>query len=161
MATATLPEFLWAHHFYIELSLEGSQDNVDGIFLECAGLTCTQEVIEICEITPKKWGAAQKGMMVRTKLPGNVNSGNLTLRRCMSNSITLWNWLAAVQEGNWATQRRNFSLNIKDSASKPQIRLEFAGAWPTSYKIGDVNARNDDIGIEEIEIAFEEFDRVK
>jgi hypothetical protein len=32
---------------------------------------------------------------------------------------------------------------------------------PSSYKITDVNARSTEIEIEEIEIAFEEFKRVK
>lgn len=155
------PEILTAHRFYLELSLKDPQDQVDGIFLECQGFKRTQDPIEICEVTPQQWGNAKKGRVVRTKLPGNVKSGNLILRRGMTSSIALWDWFQAVQAGDWANQRKNASLTIYDQAAKPQARFELVGAWPTSYKLTDVNARSTDIEIEEVEVAFEEFKRVK
>ncbi len=154
-------EILTAHRFYMELQLDGSKNQVDAIFLECQGFKRTQDPIEICEVTPQQWGNAKKGRVVRTKLPGNVKSGNLTLRRGMTSSIALWDWFEAVQEGDWATQRKNVSLTIYDQAATPQARFELAGAWPTSYKIADVNSRSTDIEIEEVEVAFEEFKRTK
>lgn len=154
-------EILTAHRFYMELQLDGSKDQVDAIFLECQGFKRIQDPIEICEVTPQQWGNAKKGRVVRTKLPGNVKSGNLTLRRGMTSSIALWDWFEAVQEGDWATQRKNVSLTIYDQAATPQARFELAGAWPTSYKIADVNSRSTDIEIEEVEVAFEEFKRTQ
>lgn len=151
------PEILTAHRFYLELTLKGSKDPVDAIFLECQGFKRTQDPIEICEVTRNK--GAQKVEVVRTKLPGNVKSGNLTLRRGITCSMTFWNWFQAVQEGNWAKQRKNASLTIYDQAAKPQARFALAGAWPSSYKLADVNARSTDIEIEEVEVAFEEFTR--
>lgn len=155
------PEFLTAQRFYLELKLDGFNQQVDGIFLECQGFNRTQDVIEICEVTPNKWGQASKGQVVRTKLPGNVKSGNLTLRRGMSNSITFWNWFQLVQDGNWSKQRKDASLTIYDQAGKPQARFNLIGAWPTSYKLADVSARTTDIEIEEIEVTFEGFKRIK
>ena len=154
-------EILTPHRFYLELKLDNSTEPVDGIFLECQGFKRTQDAIEICEVTPNKWGAANKGLVVRTKLPGNVKSGNLTLRRGMTFSMAFWNWFQAVQDGNWASQRKNASLTIYDQAATEQARFELAGAWPASYKIADVSARSTEIEIEEVEVAFEEFKRVK
>lgn len=154
-------EILTAHSFYLELKLDKSQDQVDGTFLECQGFKRTQDAIEVCEVTPQKWGAAKNGRVIRTKLPGNVKSGNLTLRRGMTSSIALWNWFQEVQEGKWANQRKNASLTIYNQAGEEQARFELAGAWPTSYKLADVNARSTDIEIEEVEVAFEEFKRTK
>ena len=154
-------EILTAHSFYLELKLDKSQDQVDGTFLECQGFKRTQDAIEVCEVTPQKWGAAKNGRVIRTKLPGNVKSGNLTLRRGMTSSIALWNWFQEVQEGKWANQRKNASLTIYNQAGEEQARFELAGAWPTSYKLADVNARSADIEIEEVEVAFEEFKRTK
>ena len=74
--------------------------------------------------------------------------------------MAFWNWFQAVQDGNWANQRKNASLTIYNQAAEPQARFDLAGAWPTSYKIADVNARSTEIEIEEVEIAFEEFKRV-
>jgi phage tail-like protein len=157
-----VPEFeiLTACKFYVEIKLDKSNDKVDGTFLEFQGLKRTQDAIEICEVTPNKWGTATMGRVVRTKIPGNVKSGNLTLKRGMTCSRTLWNWFEAVQEGNWNTQRRNADLCIYDQAGKVQARFRLGGAWPTSYKIADLSARATTIEVEEVEIAFETFARV-
>jgi len=149
-----VPEILTAHRFYLGLTLDGQKDNVDGFFLECQGFKRSQDAIEITEVT-------DKGQVVRTKIPGNVKSGNITLKRGMTNSLAIWKWFEAVQEGKWANQRKNAALSIYDQAGQEQARFELAGAWPASYKIADVNARSSDIEIEEIEVAYEEFKRVK
>jgi phage tail-like protein len=155
------PEILTAHRFYLGLALDG-QNESDAFFLDCQGFTRTQDVIEICEVTSQTWGAKQsKGLPVRTKIPGNVKSGNITLRRGMTNSVAFWNWFDKVQTGQWAKQRKLVSLSIYNQASQEVARFELAGAWPTRYKVADVNARSTDIEIEEIEVAFEEFKRVK
>lgn len=156
-----VPEILTAHRFYLGLTLDGQKDNVDGFFLECQGFKRSQDAIEITEVTPNKWGASDKGQVVRTKIPGNVKSGNITLKRGMTNSLAIWKWFEAVQEGKWASQRKSAALTIYDQAGQEQARFELAGAWPASYKIADVNARSSDIEIEEIEVAYEEFKRVK
>lgn len=154
-------EILTAHKFYLELKLDGSIDQVDGTFLECQGFKRTQDAIEVCEVTPQKWGTANNGRVIRTKIPGNVKSGNLTLRRGMTSSMALWNWFQQVQEGKWAQQRKNASLSIYNQSGQEEARFELAGAWPTSYKLADVNARSTEIEIEEVEVAFEEFKRTK
>ena len=153
-------EILTANRFYVKLELANSIDKVDGIFLECQGLKRTQDAIEICEVTSDKWGKSKQGLVVRTKIPGNVKSGNMTLKRGMTCSKTLWNWFQAVQDGKWSTHRRDASISIYDQAADIQARFELGGAWPTSYKVADLNARATTIEIEEIEIAFETFKRV-
>ena len=156
------PEILTARLFYLGLIISENSD-ADCYFLECQGFKRTQDAIEISEVTSQTWGAQgkAKGQVVRTKLPGNVKSGNLTLRRGITNSMDFWTWFEKVQQGNWAAQRRLAALSIYNQAHKEVARFELAGAWPSSYKIADVNARSTDIEIEEVEIAFEEFKRVK
>jgi phage tail-like protein len=157
-----VPEILTASRFYLGLTLDGSKNDIDCHFLECRGFQQTQAPIEICEVTPNKGGGAkQKAQVVRTKIPGNVKSGNLTLRRGMTSSKELWEWFYLVQSGNWAKQRRLVALSIYNQASEEVARFELANAWPSSYKLTDVNARSTDIEIEELEVAFEEFKRVK
>lgn len=149
------------HRFRIELNLEGSVDNVDGTFMECRGFQYTQDVIEICEVTPLLWGTKQnKGFPVRTKIPGNNKIGNITLCRATHCSMTLWNWFDRVQLGQWAKQRQNASLTILNSKNIPNARFELGRAWPTSYKLTDISVNNTEYLIEEMEIAFEEFIRV-
>lgn len=156
-------EILATSRFYLEISLDGSQDKIDGFFSECQGFKRSQEVIEICEVTPQKWGSANasKGRMNRTKLPGNSTSDNIILRRGMTISETFWTWLKDVEAGNWSKQRRNGDLTIYDQQAGIAARFRFLRAWPTSYKISDVKSDSTDFQIEEIELAVEEFMRVQ
>lgn len=154
-------EILTAHRFYLGLTLDGQKD-FNAYFLDCQGFTRTQDVIEICEVTSQSWGSGQsKGLHVITKIPGNSKSGNIILRRGMTDSIDFWNWFDKVQTGQWANQRKLAALSIYNQANEEVARFELAGAWPTRYKIADVNARSTEIEIEEVEVAFEEFKRVK
>lgn len=157
------PEILTTSRFYLELKLEGSKDSVDGYFMECGGFQHTQEVIEISEVTPQLWGKEgnTKGRVIRTKIPGNPTYANLSLRRGLTISMTLWDWLYNVQEGNWADQRRDGALVLYSQGAKEQFRLEFQGAWPTSYKISDLDVASGNHNIEEMEIVVEHLKRVE
>ncbi len=156
-------EYLTAHCFYLELSLDGSSG--DAYFLECKGFSATQQVAEICEVTPNKWGKATKGQVVRTKLPGNTKYDNIVLRRGMSSSMAFWKWFKYTQDGGWANdpqQRKNGSLTIFNQAGKAAARLQFKRAWPTVFRMSaDVNAHSTELEIEELEIAVEELIRDK
>lgn len=156
-------EILAQSRFYLEISLDGSLDQIDGYFSECQGFKRSQEIIEICEVTPQKWGRnnASKGRVNRTKLPGNSKSDNIILRRGMTLSETFWNWLKDVEAGNWSKQRRNGDLTIYDQQAGIAARFRFLRAWPTSYKIGDVKSDSAEFQIEELELAVEEFMRVQ
>ena len=118
------PEILTTCRFYLELKLDGSQDPVDAYFMECKGLKRSQAAIEVCEVSPRQWGKAKSGYLAHIKLPGNVKTSNLTLRRGMTQSKTLWNWFEAVQEGNWAKQLRDGSLTIYDQMGNAQALFQ-------------------------------------
>lgn len=155
-------EVLTAARFYLELKLKGSDERIDGYFMECRGFQRQQAVIEHCEVVSQKWGSqpADKGRMVRTKMPGNSKSSNITLRMGMTLSPTTWKWFKSVEEGQWAEQLRDGSLTIYQQNGEIAARFDFVNAWPVSYKIGDVKADGSDFQIEEVELAVDEFKRV-
>ncbi|MCP2730637.1 phage tail protein [Limnofasciculus baicalensis] len=157
------PEILMNCRFYFELHLEGSNESVDAFFMECKGFKTSQQVIEICEVTPNKWGASGNavGEVVRTKIPGNLSFTNMTLRRGLTLSMTLWNWLESVQTGNWKKQRRDGSIQLYTHGAKEEFRFEFKRAWPVSYNITDLKSDPGEIEMEELEIAVEELKRIK
>ncbi len=154
------PIFFTGANFSVGLKLDGSSDFVDAIFLECQGFNYSQDVIEFSEVTSGRWGKASKGKFVQTKLPSHAKSGNLTLLRGMTSSMALWNWFELTQDGNWAKQRRNALLTIYDDG-EPQARFELTAAWPTRYKFSDVKSNSQQLEIEEVEVAYEGFKRVK
>ena len=154
------PVFFTASNFYLDLKLDGSSNVVDAVFLECQGFNYSQDVIEFSEVTSGRWGKANKGKFVRTKLPGNAKSGNLTLLRGMTNSMALWKWFELTQDGNWAKQRKNAFLTFY-ADRKPQAIFELTAAWPTRYKFSDVKSNSQQLEIEEVEVAYEGFKRVE
>lgn len=161
----TSPKFevLTNSRFYLELKLQDSNDLIDGYFMECQGFKRTQDVIEVAEVSAQKWGSkpAQKGRVIRTKIPGNTKSENITLKYGMTLSPTLWKWFQAVEAGDWAKQFRDGDLTIYDQAGEVRARFRFLGAWPVSYKIGNAQAGGTDFQVEEVELAVDQFIRVQ
>jgi phage tail-like protein len=154
------PTLLMASSFSISLQLDGSKDSVDGIFMGCDGFDFTQEVIQFKEVTNARWGKASKGRLRLTKLPGEALGGNITLRRGMSISMSMWKWFELVQEGNWFKQRKTASLTLHENGT-PQAVFEFTAAWPTRYRVGEMTTDSSDVELEEVEIAYEGFKRIK
>ena len=158
----TFPEILTKARFYLELRLDGSVDSTDGYFMECSGFQRSQDVIEICEVTPQVWGkqGTSHGHIVRSKIPGNSAYTNITIKRGLTVSTAFWEWMDTIGAGNWIDQRRNGALCIYNQAGDEQFRFEFTGAWPVSYKISDLDVTGADYNIEEVEIAVESLKRV-
>ena len=155
-------ELLSSSRFYLEITLSGSQDEIDGYFMDCQGFKRSQDIISICEVTPQKWGSkdAKIGRVMRTKLPGNHKSENIILKRGLNISDTLWRWFKSTEEGKWGEQRRDGDLTIYDQKTAAKARFRFFKAWPASYKISDLKASSTDFEIEELELAVEDFIRV-
>lgn len=155
-----LAEILTASRFYVGLSLDGSLEPIDAYFMECKGFKYAQNVIELAEVFPQPWGKAKYGRVARTKIPGNVKVNNITLRRGLSSSMTMWNWIKAVQQGKWAEQFRNGALTLYRQDGQEGARFVFEGAWPASYTVGDSVVSSSDLAFEELELACEVFERV-
>jgi phage tail-like protein len=160
--TAPAIEFLANSKFYVEITLQGSLEAVDGYFMECSAMSRSQEAIEIVEVTPQVWGksGATKGRVVRTKLPGNVKSENITLKQGLSISMTMWNWLRAVENGNWTQQLRDGDITIYDQSSIERVRFRFSGAWPIRYKVSEFKADGNAFAVTEIELSITDFLRI-
>lgn len=150
---------LMASGFSITLQLDGSNDSLDGIFRECDGFDFTQEVIQFREVTNGRWGNASKGRSRLIKLPGNADGKNIILRKGMTASKSFWPWFSSVQKGNWFKQRKTISITFYDEG-KPGAAFRFTEAWPTKYQIGAMKTDSGDVEIEEIEIAYEGFERI-
>jgi phage tail-like protein len=155
-------ELLTNSKFYLEISLNGSLEGIDGYFMECQGFKRSQELIAFCEVVPQKWGKdAKAGLIQRTKVPGNSKVENIILKRGLCISDSMWKWFQAVEEGKWAKQRRDGDLTIYNQAAQQQARFRFERAWPVSYKISDLKAGGNEFELEEVELAVESLMRVQ
>lgn len=160
MVNLNMPEYLTNSRFYVELHLDGSQEPVDGYYRECTGYSYSQDVIELAEVFPPRPSSTNpEGLVMRTKIPGNFKTTNFTLRRCMSSSITLWQWIQDVQKGGWAKKRKDGSLTIYTQKSTPGSRYTFYNAWPASHTFSETTVSGGELLVEELEIVCEKFER--
>lgn len=161
-SNTTFYEYLTAARFYVELHLDDSVEEVDGLFMECKGLKYYQDVIEFAESFPESWGhaGASVGLVHRTKIPGLERVDNINLRRGMSASETMWRWIELAQDGGWPAACKDGSLTLYRQGGTAGARFQFEGAWPVSYTLSDSMVSGTDLAFEDLEIACERLQRV-
>ena len=155
----SFPEILTQSRFYLELQLSNSTE-ADAYFMECRGFKYYQDVIEFGEIFPQTVGDTTIGSFRKTKMPGNYNVDNIGLKKGLSSSQTLWEWIYDVQNRNWANLYQDGSLTIYTQAAEIGAQIEFYDAWPVSYTIADMSASGTELAFEELEIACSSIKRV-
>ena len=94
------------------------------------------------------------------KLSGLSKYGNITLKRGVTSSLDLFNWYNEVVSGGSASARRKVAIVVSDESGADQARFVVSEAWPVKYDPGSLNARGNDVFIEEIELANEGIERV-
>ena len=114
-------------------------------FSEVSGLSGENAIVEYRE-------GNQNTTM--TKLPGLRKYNNIMLKRGFTqNSKELWNWRKKVIDGK--TQRLPGTITLLDEARQPAMVWKFYEAWPSKWAGPTLNAKNNEIAIEELEIAVE------
>jgi len=122
---------------------------IDGItssgFLFVDGLESATEVVDYRE---------GNEMTTPRKLPGLSKVSNITLKRGFTTNRDLWEWRKKVLDG--ATERRNGSIVVLNEAREPVFRLNFRNAWPCRWKVGGLDALENQVLLEEIELVVED-----
>jgi len=113
-------------------------------FSEVGGLDTTTDPIE--------YRNGNEDITVR-KLPGLRKYANITLKRGYTNSKELWLWRKTVIEGK--TQRASGSIVLLNEAREEALRWNFREGWPTKWTGPAMNAKNNEVAIESLEIAVE------
>lgn len=136
-------EQLTTFAFHVEL------DGVDiGAFKEASGVESETEIIEYKEAT-------DKGKMIIRKVPGAMKWSDITLKKAIDSSTTLWEWRREVENGKIDDARRNGSIVLYDSQQKEVARWNFEAGWPSKWKGADLNAGEDQVAVEEVTITHE------
>ncbi len=123
---------------------------IDGVtqagFQEATIPESTQDVVEYREgseaPTPRK-------------LSGLVKYGNVVLRRGVTDSLDLYNWRKAIEDGQIGQSRKNMSIVVLNDEGQPAARWEFTQAWPIRYDAPELQATASDVAVETFEIAHE------
>ncbi len=120
-----------------------------GAFAECTGLEATM-VPKVIKEGGRNWGVVQRS--------GPVNFGTVVLKRGLTQTDDLWAWFNLVGEGAYA-QRLNVTVTLFDQAGNGVFTWTLLKAIPTKFKAPDLNAKNNEVAIEELHLVHEGMDR--
>lgn len=135
--------------FGVELS-----GKVQGVFRECSGLGSENEVVE-------SKATSADGKWIYKAIPGNLKFTRITLKRGITSSMDMWQWRKLVELGNIDKARVNGSIVMMNHLGAEVARWNLTNAWPSKLTGPAPNAGNNEIGVEELEIAHEGYERVK
>jgi phage tail-like protein len=152
--------------FRFEVEFRRQRDNdiqiAYGAFSECTGLEATMEPKVI------KSGGANFGPYQR---PGQVTFATVILKRGMTRNRDAWQWFSHVTERGMYAYRLDVKIRVfgeTDVApppgeptdapaptAAPAMTVRLFHALPLKFKCGDLNARANEVGIEELHLAHE------
>ena len=122
--------------------------DIDGItvagFSECSGLTTESDHVE--------YRVGDEPITVR-KLPGLNKYPNIVLKRGYTTAKELWQWRLSTMNGK--VDRRSGSIILLDEARKPALEWKFREGWACKWEGPALNAKNNEVAIETLEICHE------
>lgn len=131
--------------FNYQVQIEGMSGVVG--FSEVSGLTTETDAIE--------YRNGDEDITVR-KLPGLKKFTNIALKRGYTDSKDLWQWRQKVMQGK--TERRGGTIILLNEQRKPALKWQFKEGWPSKWEGPSLNATNNDVAIESLEITCEDIE---
>lgn len=133
-------------NFSIEIVRRGdAKALVNAAFAECDGLEMNMEVKTI-----REGGANDR----QIRLNGPVSYGQLTLKRGMTEGFDLWRWFRDSVADPRLRADAEVVLLAPDGATV-RARFSLARCVPVKLKAPGLNARDGQIAIEELQMAYE------
>jgi phage tail-like protein len=136
----------YAGHSF-EVVITGVSDDgvaVRGSFAEVSGLETAMDPIE--------YRNGSEDITVR-KIPGLKKFTNITLKRGLIGDLGFWNWIVQGMKGT--VQRTQGSIILKDENHREVMRWNFRRGWPCKWTGPGLNAKNNEIAMETLEICHE------
>ena len=133
-------------NFAVEINLPGvSQRVCNASFAECDGLDMSMDIKTLRE-------GGNNGRQIR--LSGPMNFGLLTLKRGMTASFDLWDWMSKIQQQPGLRADAEVVLFAADGQSV-RARFILSRCLPAKLKAPTLNAREGGVAIEELQLAYE------
>lgn len=142
-----------AFNFLVEVQVPGMSGTLaSAAFSECDGLEMTMESKTIRE------GGRNAGPV---HMAGPVGFGQLTLKRGMTANVDLWRWFERVNApGNGGVRGTAEVVSLASDASTEQFRFRLGGCLPVKLKASPLNAKDGQIAVEELQVAYESLELV-
>jgi phage tail-like protein len=136
--------------YNFELVVTGISDDgraVKGSFAEVSGLQV--------ELPPIEYRNGSEDTTVR-KIAGLKKFGPVTLRRGLIGDLTMWNWILAGMNGS--VQRTEAAIVLLDENRVEVMRWNLTRVWPSKWTGPGLNAKNNEIAMETLELSHEGLD---
>jgi phage tail-like protein len=133
--------------YNFEVVINGVSDDgtaVKGSFAEVSGLEA--------ELTPIEYRGGAEPDTPR-KIRGLVKYPNLVLKRGIIGDPALWNWIQEAMDGK--VRRTEGAVVLLDENKQEVMRWNFTRGWPCKWTGPGLNAKNNEIGMETLEICHE------
>ena len=117
---------------------------VSGSFTEVSGLEL--------EVSPIEYRNGSENITVR-KMPGLAKYTNITCKRGITGDLDFWNWILSGVQGQ--LQRADGAVAMLDENRAEVMRWNFRRGWACKYTGPGLNAANNEIAMETLEIAHE------
>src|SRR5262245_17124559 len=122
-----------------------------------------QEAAAFCEVsgldsenTPIEYREGADATNSLRKLPGIEKYSNVTLKRGITGSLTLWNWRKEVRDSTSTFPPRKEVtiklLNEKGDRNTPAMTFKLRNAWPTKITGPSFNAKGNEIALEQLDL---------
>ena len=135
-----------AFNFRVEIDVPGLPGTVcSAAFAECDGLEMTIEAKTIRE-------GGNNGAQIR--LAGPFAYGQLTLKRGMTASFDLWDWLEATLTNPQLRGEAQVIVLAADG-TREQVKFHLSRCLPIKLKAPALNAKDGIVAIEELQLAYE------
>ena len=113
-------------------------------------------VVPTAEIAVVEYREGADKTSATRKLPGRVSYGNIVLKRGITADLSLYQWFRAVSQGDF--QPRSAMIVLLDAERQDVRRWLARDTWPVKYDGPALNAKNNEIAIELLELAVEEME---
>lgn len=133
--------------YNFEVLITGVSDDgtaVKGSFSEASGLEVAQDPID--------YRTGSEDIRVR-KIPGLKKFTNITLKRGIIGDLAFWNWI--VEGMNGLVRRTEGSIVLLNENRQEVMRWNFKRGWPCKWTGPGLNAKNNEIAMETLEICHE------
>ena len=143
---ATLREHPY-NQFNFLVDFGSDADSVDAGFSEVTGLDVGVEVIE--------YRTGNSKVNEPIKINGLTRVGDITLKRGVIGSLTLWEWFRDVSAGSPDAVRTVVIRLLSEDRSDTVMTWKLQRARPVRHVSGPLNAAGTEVAMEELVIAYE------
>ena len=133
-------------NFAVEINVPGVSTRIcNAAFSECDGLEMTMDVKTIRE-------GGNNARQIR--LTGPLNYGTLTLKRGMTKSFDLWDWMGRMSTEPGLRADAEVAVLAPDGSTE-RVRFILSRCVPAKLKAPPLNAKEGGVAVEELQLAYE------